>query len=70
MYPIYTQERDPALEHIQEQRATNRWVGALTALIVVLALIVVGALVFGTADDETTDPTTQVTVDVTGGVGS
>jgi hypothetical protein len=59
--PPVTEERDRHSDYLEEQRSTNRWIGALTVLIVVVTLIVVASLLFGGGESEPTD----VTVDVT-----
>lgn len=60
--PPVTEERNRHSDYLAEQRSTNRWIGALTVLIVVVTLIVIASLLFGGGDES--DPT-DVTVDVT-----
>jgi hypothetical protein len=66
--PPTTDETDSLYdEYLAEQRSTNRWIGALTVLIVIVTLIVIGSLLFGGADDA---EMTDVTVDVTTQLGA
>jgi hypothetical protein len=59
--PPATQERSRHSDYLAEQQSTNRWIGALTVLIVIVTLIVVASLLFGGGESEPSD----VTVDVT-----
>jgi hypothetical protein len=68
MLPIPTTEQERHSDYLEGQRATNRWVGALTVMIVIVTIIVIASLLFGGGETET-EPT-DVTVDVTTEIGS